>query len=237
MPDVTPSLAAGSPAVVLSYQAAGANAVTASGRRWRAASFVALLPGLVVPFVPFACDVVPAEVILECTEEFLRPASSMSGDTIAAGLLALPCFLAFPLVIWSLLRLLCRRTPRAVAAAFGAAGAVGGLSMAGCLAMIAWEGGITGPLEWGIVAGTAMLLCLTLVIVILCAARGGGRDAGVGAALAGPYAAMLLFCLVAYHTDAKLGWYLALAPAAAALGELAVAGLAAVRRAVPAPSD
>jgi hypothetical protein len=120
--------------------------------------------------------------------------------------------------------------PRPLAGVFGVAGVLGGLSFATALGILLADEGELGADGWALVIGAAGLLCLTLATVVVLAIRRASADARASAALAGPYAAMLLFCIIAYRDDAEVGWYLALAPAAAALAELLVMSVRAFRR-------
>lgn len=213
--------------VVLPYQTP-TDAPTALHRRWRVASFVALLPGLIVPFVSFSCARSPTQMLIESVTDILQPASSISTSTFTAGLLAIPFFLAIPLCAWTLLRIVRRHPPRVVAAIFGVMGVLGWLSFASVIVMGAIDG--DGSLEaWALFGGAATILCFSLGIVVILFLKRIGHAQRVTAALAGPYAATLFFCLIGFASGREIGWYLSLTPASAALGELAVAGFVALR--------
>lgn len=197
-----------------------------AGRRRRGprlASLVALLPGLVVPFVPFACDSVPANAVGDAVGELLRPGSGADGGTWGAALLSLPFFLVVPLAFWKFRRLLDRPVARAERLACSAAGWVGMAAFAGFLGMAAYEGDLTAG-EWALLAASAIPPGFALAVVVLVRRQRGGAadDRRLTALLAGPYVGAVGLSLVAYVANAQLGWWLALAPVVAASGELAV---------------
>src|SRR6476620_9289190 len=101
-------------AVRLDYENRGDPAVATpvhARRGWRAVWLIALLPGLVVPFLPFACNASPAEMVWEGGAELLQTPSMNDGE-FGMWLLSIAFFLAFPLALWKLLGLFRLRCPR-----------------------------------------------------------------------------------------------------------------------------
>lgn len=215
---------------VLEYQdGASPAAGERTRRRLRTASLVALLPGLVVPFVPFACDARPAEMVREAVVGIFT--GSTGGGSIGGALLCLPMFLVFPLFVWRLLGVLGQPARAGMRALLAVSGAVGGLCVATCLVMIVVEQPESlSPAEAAVVAGAGLILGTALGVALRLAVRLGDPDKAVAAAVAGPYAATLVFCIVVYSTGAQIGWYLAMLPALAALCELAAATITSLRR-------
>lgn len=212
------------PPLLLNYRAeASAQPVD---RRWRVVSLLAMLPALVVPFVPFACEITPVQVTVSAPAEWLS-GEDLDGDDAALWLSSLPLLLAVPIVFWKL-RLLAMRAPtsKALRGTLMMLGAACAAAVAGVIVLLAAR-----TTEWSEAALLAIpavtLLLAGAVFVRLVAAR-VEHDARVSIALLGPYAANAGFCLALWSGAAQLGWYLTLAPAAAALVDLCLGGVAAL---------
>jgi hypothetical protein len=176
-----------------------------------------MLPGVVVPFVPFACDRSPSDQIAEAVLDLASVDSSPLSDLFDA-FVWLPFFLAIPIVLWMIFRLLGRPSTRIGRITCSAIGGSIGL---GLIAVLAKATPDLANLQECVVFGIVIILlalCAASVTVLI-ARRGLGDDC-VGTILVGPYAVTLVLFLIAYQNEAQIGWYLSLAPAIAALGEL-----------------
>jgi len=189
------------------------HARTASRMIW----LLALLPGLVAPFLPFACNASPAEMVWSGGEELINNGFHKSGE-FALWLLAFPFFLAFPAVLWKSLRLL-RRPPtrlgRQLAVAIGTAGS----ALFVCVLALSSAGSL---FEWTVVIVSAVGIALVVALEFALFARPGHRDDAVGVAMLGPYAMTLGFAVACWSTDhdVKIGWYVSIVPATGGLVEL-----------------
>jgi hypothetical protein len=197
------------------------------GRRWRVASLLAMLPALVVPFVPFACDAVPAVVALQAPAEWWDDQSvDVSGASVWLSSLPL-VLLPLPVVLWKL-----RRVSHTGPASAGlrvtllTVGAVAAAAVAGVVVLLAPSASGWG--EVALLAAEGGTLLAAGAIFIRLGRTGDDPDARLSVALLGPYAANVVFLLVLFVEEARLGWYLSLAPAAAALAELCAAGVMAL---------
>ena len=217
----------------LEYQPA-ADAPGAQQRRrgWRVASCAAMLPGLVVPFVPFACDQTPAIIVVWVPLEWLR--GEPLSDILGIWLLSLPFLLALPILLWKLRSLLRPGVPspseRVAGLALGAAAAA---AVAGWMGMLWWSSlsdRDAAELVTLAVTTGGLLLVVGLFVRLTLGGRPDDRRAQVSVALLGPYVMTAAFCLFVWRDDAQVGWYLTLLPAAAALAELVAIGGAALRR-------
>ena len=218
----------------LEYQpVADAPAAQQARRRWRVASCAAMLPGLVVPFVPFACDHKPAVVAVCAPMEWML--GEPIWDSMALWLASLPLLLPIPIVAWKLREVTraasVSRRERAAGLAVGGVGATAVAALIGVLWHTSSDLSGKELAALSILAGTLLLAAALFARLTV---RGRGRDAEnrVSVALLGPYLAGAAFCLFLWAGDAQAGWYLTLLPAAAALLELAGIALVAVR---PAP--
>jgi hypothetical protein len=207
--------------VPLAYHAdAGAAPPARAGRRWRAVMAIAMLPALVVPFVNFACDVTPVEAAVLVPAEWLK-GEPVGRESAVLWLASLPFFLAFPVVYWAL-----RPRAAAVRLALTVLGAAGATAVCGVVVLLAPS--TTNAYEVGLLALAGGILLLAAAAFVRLAVARADADARVTLALCGPYAANAAFCLVLWPDDAQLGWFLTLAPAAAALVEVGAAVLAAL---------
>ncbi len=196
-------------------------------RRWRVASLLAMLPGLVVPFVPFACDVSPAGRAYGAFGDLLEQGVWNCVAVLSDSIPWLSFFLAFPIVAWMTFRLRGRRSTFAGRAVCFSLGAVVGLGLIGNFARAVPE--ISRPWEYVFFGSALLPLVFSVAVVSVVAARRGVTDDCVTVMLVGPYAATIVLFLVGYVENAQIGWYLSLPPAAAAIFELIATGTFALR--------
>jgi hypothetical protein len=213
----TSTVLTGTQSVRLEYEHQAGGVTPVHARRGLRVVLLVLLPGLVVPFVPFACNASPAEMVWKGGSELIQT-PGMDAGGLAMWLLAFPFFLAFPLVLWKLLRLITARSPR------WAARVALGIGMAGTLFFIASIAtaarAAATPYEWALVGGGSAGIALAVSLAIALLVRPGGRDDAVDVFLLGPYVMTLLFAIACWRTDANIGWRLAVVPAAGGLVEL-----------------
>jgi hypothetical protein len=203
------------------HQASGTTPVHAR-RGWRVLWLVVLLPGLVVPFVPFACDTSAAEMVWKGGAELIQKPSGMEAGALAMWLLAFPFFVVFSLVLWKLLRMFGARPARWAARVGLSVGTLGTLFFIASIAGAARAAAT--PYEWALVSGGAVGIALAVSLAIALRVRPGGRDDAVEVALLGPYVMTLLFAIACWWKEAEIDWWLALAPAAGGLVELLMTG-------------
>jgi hypothetical protein len=222
--EFTPSAAAAAPvatqAIHLEYDTGGGGGGRTPAhlrRRSRVAWLVALLPGLVVPFVPFACDASPLKMLAYGTIE-LGKGQVMRNDEFAPWLLSMPFFLIFPLVFWKVRRTIGRPSSRV---GRRAARVMGNASTAVLIVVMALAArGAASPHEWLSTVVTSAGIALAISLEILLLMRAGARDDAVEMAMLGPYVMTLGFAISAWYSEAKIGWYLSLIPLAGGLAEL-----------------
>lgn len=207
-----------------------AEPVPAVRRGWGLASLLALLPGLVVPFVPFACDVAPTRLVADAGAQLGGSLRFTDADEMVGGLLGLVAFSAFPLVLWAFRRLLRRTVSPPMRGALLTAGVCGTLAVATVLAYLAAELDSADAVELSLFGSSAAILGLSVTTVVLLTVQRRGADERVTASLAGPYAAVLVLFLVGYASFRQVGWYLAIPPTLAALAETLAAAAFALRR-------
>lgn len=196
----------------------------------RVASLLALLPGLVVPFVPFACGFSPTELVADAGTQLLGPEPFADADELMSGLLGLSAFIAFPLVAWALRRLWPGPPSRGCRAALFLAAAAGWFAVTVVLGSLTTDIDPADAWEWPVLGTSAALLCLAAAAVVLLTVQRRGAEQRITAALAGPYAAIFVLLLVGYAAGRQVGWYLALGPTAAAVAEVMAATAFALRR-------
>lgn len=199
-------------------------------RKWRVASLLVMIPAIVVPFVPFACNITPAHAAVAAPAAWVG-GEDLDRDDVVLWLSLLPFLLAFPICYWKVRQLVApgRRPPgsgeRLALMLVGATFAVPVIGVVVLLASHADEAE-----EIGLVAAEAAVLLLAVGVFVRLTATGADPDARVSVALLGPYAANAAFNLVVWATAAQLGWFLTLAPAAATLAELCALAALAIRR-------
>jgi hypothetical protein len=198
-------------------------------RGWRAVSLAMLLPGLIVPFVPFACDDSPTEMVMAAGNKLLGPTPFADADELVRGLLGVSAFIAFPLVAWAVRRLRPGLPSRWLRAVLLASGALGALAVATVLGSLAADMDSSDAVEWSVFGASAALFFLAIAVFVVLTIQRRGVEQRVTVALAGPYAAIFVLFLIAWAAGRQVGWYLALAPTAAAVGELLAAAAVALR--------
>jgi hypothetical protein len=207
-------------AIRLEYETGGGGRTPAHLlRKSRVAWLVALLPGLVVPFVPFACDASPLKMLAYGTVELVTDRSMQTGE-FATWLLSMPFFLIFPLVFWKVRRIIGRPSSRAGRRAARVLGNAATLLLIVVVALAARD---ANPSQlWLPITATAAGLALAICLEILLLMRAGARDDAVEVAMLGPYVMTLGFSIGAWYEDAKIGCYLSMVPAVGGLAELFV---------------
>jgi hypothetical protein len=185
-------------------------------RGLRVASLLALLPGLVLPFLPFECDLSPARVVGYGTLELIE--GSMDETEVALWLLAMPFFLILPVVVRVTRQVFGKRSTRLGRGVAYATGAAGAAAFAGAMSALALESSQAS--QWGLVTGGTAALALVGWLGAAVFSRPDRLDERASVAVLGPYAVTLVFCVVAWAERHQIGWYVALAPAAAATVEL-----------------
>lgn len=166
------------------------------------------LPTLVIPFVHFGCDASPAGELVRAAKD-ARSGSWDTDRTMLAILAAGLCYGALAFVWRVAGRWVARHdAARALAISVGAAGVIATVVMLGVfLYEMLTERAKAG--EWvtfgacvGSLLGAAWLLRLIR--------RRHRRNEFVLGALLTPFIAVGVFCLIAFFSDAKIGWYLTL---------------------------
>jgi hypothetical protein len=166
------------------------------------------LPTLVIPFVHFGCDYSPAGVLVGAAND----ARSGSWDNervmlyiLAAGL----CYGALAFV-WRLTARWGARheAARALGISVGAAGVVATVVMlAVFLYEIVRDGAKVG--EWLTLGGCVAALLGAAWLLRVIRRRRRHNEFVLGSLLT-PFIAVGAFCLIAFFSDAKIGWYLTL---------------------------
>ena len=199
-----------------------ANPATYARRSSRIAWLLMLLPGLVVPFLPFACNASPAEVAWEGAVEVVgKP--GLPPSELALWLVSLPFFLALALVpstIRRLTRMRASRAERRVGLFLGNAAA---LTFAVVLVLLGRTA--HGLHEWAVTLSGAAAIVAVIALEIVLLLRACGRDEAGHVAMLGAYAATVGFCLFAWYDDAKIGWFVATVPFAGCVWELTAVAL------------
>jgi hypothetical protein len=236
--DITPLSAAGAvvpQAIRLEYEVGGRGRTPAHlRRRSRAVWLVALLPGLVVPFVPFACDASPLKMLAYGAVGLVKEQSLRDGE-FSVWLLSMPFFLIFPLMFWKVRRVIGRPSSRAGRRVARVMGNSATVLLIVAMALVAHES--VTSYEWLIILLTSMGMALAISLEILLMMRSGGRDDAAEIAMLGPYVMTLGFAIGAWYDEAKIGWYLSIVPAAGGLAEIvAIAWFVWRTRARPAAS-
>lgn len=166
------------------------------------------LPTLVIPFVHFGCDYSPAGVLVGAAND----ARSGSWDTDRVMLYILAACLCYGALafVWRVTgRWVARHeAARALGISVGAAGVVATVVM---LAVFTYEiyneGAKAGEwLAFGACAGSLLGAAWLLRAV----RRRRRRNEFVLGSLLTPFIAVGAFCLVAFFSDGKIGWYLTL---------------------------
>jgi hypothetical protein len=210
------------PAIRLEYAAGAGGRTPAHLRRTsRVPWLIALLPGLVAPFVPFACDASPIKMLAYGTLELAESRLMRTGE-FATWLLSMPFFLIFPLVLWKVRRIMGRpssRVGRRVARVMGNAATIVLIVVVALAARDADSSDLWLPVI-ATSAGVAMAICLEILLLM----RAGAADDAVEVAMLGPYVMTLGVAIGTWHSEAKIGWYLSLLPAAGGLAELMATG-------------
>ena len=211
--------------VVLDYSVpSSADAQSRRRGRWRWVWLVMSLPALVVPFVPFACHATPVGTVGEAAQALPH----LDREEIALTALAVPLIVGALLVGWRA-RVLWRpgvtRVERIIALACGGimgacCGAVIVLLALGDKTLALYE-----LLCLGIPAG---LLNVGSVAWMTLRGRLGSDEGALAAMLAG-YAPSAIMALMIFWDDRKIGWYLTIPCAAAAVAEGAAMFIGAVR--------
>jgi hypothetical protein len=205
-------------AIRLEYETGGGGRSPAHlRRRSRVAWLITLLPGLVVPFVPFACDASPIKMLAYGAAELVKNQSMQTGE-FAMWLLSMPFFLIFPLMLWKVRRIVGRPSSRAGRRAARVMGNAATVVLIVVMALAAHESVTTQ--EWMLTLITSAGIALAISLEILLLMRAGARDDAVEVAMLGPYVMTLGFAVGAWFNDAKIGWYLSIVPAAGGLVEL-----------------
>jgi hypothetical protein len=203
--------------LALDYASSGDGSRSRHATRRDLARLALALPGLVVPFVDFTYGTSPIEVVID------PPGGSFTGDWMIY-LLACSFFAAIPIVAWQVRQLAWRATPRrgervmlTVAALIATAPAVGVVGM--MIKQCADEIRTSTPPG---VDGQAILMITTglapLAIGFALAAWRWRRAMQIAAAeslLVTGYLANAAMCLLGFHDDPELGYWLAIAPTAA----------------------
>ncbi len=197
-------------------------AIPPARRKWRVASLGAMLPALIVPFVPFACDATPVLVTAEGPPA--PPWGSSGLQDLALWLTSLPFLLAFPIMLWKVRRLAapCASNKSERIASIGL-GATCTLTVAGMIALLAPA--MANLEEAVFLTVPAVALLLGALVFVRLIARRSHVDALVSIALLTPYSANAAFSLLCWHAHAQAGWYLTVLPAAAALSEMIATGV------------
>jgi hypothetical protein len=209
-------------------------------RAWRWTTLAAAALAMVVTVVPFAWEISPARAVIEGAAEYLQHGFSSGGFVDLAAVTAFGgvFFLAFPLFVWKIRRMLGRPEGRFERFAMLAAGGAGALAVV--FVESRWlrnpsgstSGGLAS-LSWG---GTVFCFAAGILIVQVVRNRGVAStdDARITLAMIGPYLANLLICVIGFSSAREIGWYLSLAPGAVFMVELALVAREALRKA---PSD
>jgi hypothetical protein len=203
---------------------AAADAQAARRRRSRLRwTWLALsLPALVIPFVPFACHASPAGTIVEAAQAMPH----VDREEVALVGLAVPLVLGVLLVAWRG-RILWRPATvaeRIIAVAFGIVMAA---SCATVIVSLAAGNGSLTRYEALCLGLPGALLFLGVVSWLILRRRLTPDDRALAAMLAG-YVPPVIMALMVFWDDRKIGWYLAIPPAAAAAAEAATLFITAI---------